>query len=313
LATIAESARTVAVPTADFQIAYDGPSLSTGEMDVRDLAPALLAVGDLCQEANLLLNGDRSAVAVNVKAVRRGSFELHLILDQVHNVAGLFPADIKTAKQLAYIIFGSQGGMISLIALIKLLRGKPIQPKQIKQILTDGSTVIDLSNTNMNNSQITIAPHVKRLYEDGPARKSVERIVRPLEEPGIDTFQVRENDAVLQEIHSDEVDIFKVPPSLLAQVDSSENERVTLLQVVTASFEDRYQWRFTDGNSVFMAPIADDKFFERIDNGERFGKGDVLRVRLYEHQWRDEKGLHVEYKILEVLEVIPAPTQLKLG
>jgi hypothetical protein len=34
------------------EVAYDGEALRTGSIGVRDLAPATLAIGNLCQEAN---------------------------------------------------------------------------------------------------------------------------------------------------------------------------------------------------------------------------------------------------------------------
>ena len=64
-----------------FSVAYDGESLKNGAMDVRDLAPALLAVGELFNEANSILNGKSAEVKVNVTATGLGSFEVFLEVD----------------------------------------------------------------------------------------------------------------------------------------------------------------------------------------------------------------------------------------
>ena len=40
---------------ASFHLIYDGPALANHEMNVRDLAPALLAVGELLEEVNRML------------------------------------------------------------------------------------------------------------------------------------------------------------------------------------------------------------------------------------------------------------------
>jgi hypothetical protein len=61
---------------ASFTIAYDGPALRDGAMDVRDLAPALLAVGQLFDAANTVLNQNEARVNVNVTATGDGSFEI---------------------------------------------------------------------------------------------------------------------------------------------------------------------------------------------------------------------------------------------
>jgi hypothetical protein len=42
---------------AHFKVSYNGVALQEGRLDVRDLAPALLAVGSLFDAANRALNG----------------------------------------------------------------------------------------------------------------------------------------------------------------------------------------------------------------------------------------------------------------
>ncbi len=45
-----------------FHLVYDGPALQEHQMDVRALAPALLSVGNLVEQANEIFNGDRAKV-----------------------------------------------------------------------------------------------------------------------------------------------------------------------------------------------------------------------------------------------------------
>jgi hypothetical protein len=81
-------------------------ALQSGTMDVRELAPALLAVADLCERANTLVNGDTTSIVVNVRAdFRRGSFQVHFDLVQASTIVSavkaiLFPHDLTEAKNL---------------------------------------------------------------------------------------------------------------------------------------------------------------------------------------------------------------------
>lgn len=48
------------------RLRYDGPALAGHQMDVAHLAPALLAVGDICKIANRKFNADKASVQVLV-------------------------------------------------------------------------------------------------------------------------------------------------------------------------------------------------------------------------------------------------------
>src|ERR1700733_2424669 len=61
---------------ATLTIAYDGPALREHAMDVRDLAPAMLGVGQLLDAANAALNGDNARIKVQVKATEPGCFQI---------------------------------------------------------------------------------------------------------------------------------------------------------------------------------------------------------------------------------------------
>ena len=65
-----------------FAIAYAGAALDGGAMDVRDLAPALLALGQLLDAANLNLNGKTSETKLQVTATSAGSFQIAFELVQ---------------------------------------------------------------------------------------------------------------------------------------------------------------------------------------------------------------------------------------
>ena len=102
-----------------FQLAYDGSALADG-MDVYELAPALLSLGDLIRDVNRFLNQDRTSVAVEVQSdFRRGSFEISILLDQ-SIVEGakqvLFGANLIDAKGLVELLFGAKviasGGLV---------------------------------------------------------------------------------------------------------------------------------------------------------------------------------------------------------
>jgi hypothetical protein len=67
-------------PRKDFSLTYEGPALEDGRMEVHDLAPALLALGDMFQDANTVIDPDGPAIALQIRDFHEGSFEILLAL-----------------------------------------------------------------------------------------------------------------------------------------------------------------------------------------------------------------------------------------
>src|SRR5581483_11505826 len=101
------------MPEADFAIVYDGPALETGQMPVRDLAPALLALGELYTEASKIVYPKQPPVSLNVKANERGSFLVWLALqagDTWDTMRDLLVSQDATAiANLMQIVSGAHG------------------------------------------------------------------------------------------------------------------------------------------------------------------------------------------------------------
>lgn len=303
------------------QLAYDGEALRTGSMDVRDLAPALLAIGQICERANTVLNENKAEVAVKVRSdFKTGSFELQIDISQTLIEAAklLFTHknQVSTARELLEIIGLVGGGgsfaAVSLFKLIKWLKGRKATKTTI---LENGATRIYIDNSiNIDNStHIDVKPEVVRLYNDEGIRKAALGIVKPLESEGIDTFEVREQNRAIDIINKEDLSSFVALSSAVPDIPLVETDRDAALVIIKPSFEDDLKWMFSDGEARFSAAMMDNIFLEKLSNRQiSFTKGDVLLVRLSSKSYQTSTGLKTEHKIIKVLEIKPAPRQLSL-
>jgi hypothetical protein len=140
-----------------------------------------------------------------------------------------------------------------------------------------------------------------KLYQSRVVRQALKNILRPLNREGIDTFQCIQGEETPVTIEKPEVIAFEMSADDADIVSDVLNENV-LLQIESAVFKDDNKWRFHDGASGFYAQIMDVDFVERINSGERFGKGDVLVVDLRRIQSITDNGLKLEYVIEKVRE-----------
>ena len=298
------------------RIAYVGEALNNGAMEVNDLAPALLAFGNLIKRTNIVIGNER-AVRVLLKAddIRRGSFDITLLLDyNLLEEAKLFMglAEDTGLKDLMDVLGMGITAKESIFWLIKLIGFKKIrkaekQADHVKIILED-------------NRVITVTQNVYNVFMDFEARTLIEKVVTPVKKEGIQGFEIRNPDDYNDSKPTVSVDKGSVAcfaaPALETKVEPDiVYEQDMMLRIVSIVFDEKQKWRFSDGEAVFWAKIEDERFWKEINDGVlAFRKGDKLRVRCKVVQRIGEnESLVSERTIINVIKVIPKPTQIKLN
>lgn len=289
-----------------FYIVYDGPALENSQMAVRDLAPALLALSDVFDEANKVLNGDRSEVRLDVKAsFKTGCFGIDLIaIQNIKNAITNFftSTEIQAAVNICEFLGISGGG---LIYLLRKIRGRKIEKIEIKE---------KKATVYVDNEKYETEVEIIDLLRNSRIRQSLEDVIaEPLSKDGINTFGFTQGDPQkrIVSINKDECASFKAPP--LEDELISDTEYDTNLQLVGISFQEGNKWRFSDGASIFHAAIKDFDFLGKVNNqAVSFTKGDILFVRVREVQKLSSEGIKSDKEILKVISHRKAVQQLHL-
>ena len=249
-----------------FSIAYDGPGLVDGTMDVRDLAPALLSVSELYSSASRVLYGKDAEVKINVSATGNGSFEviLDLVMSTWDKIVDIFTGDSTEALERLIAIIGGAAG---LFALYKTIKGRKISKVEN---LKDGKIAI-----TAGSDRIEIEKNLYSIFTSPDTQIAIQKLVEePLRHEGIEEFKCyypEENITVTKE----EASHFKrLPPSTSHVIESC---RQVAFKIMSVSFRVDNKWHLSDGESSLYSEMADQEFLDKIQNSlVSFTKGDTL-------------------------------------
>lgn len=297
-----------------FRIIYDGPALDNHEMEVRDLAPALLALSEVFEEANKTIYGKGTVVSVKVNAsFKAGSFGVDLIASSssiAQNLIGMFSGSTASAacNIISLVGFGFllggkvKNGLIQLITWMDGRKLKSIHP------LPDGNVKVFI-----DDEEQVFEEQVVELYKNYKLRQSLEDLIsKPLEKDGIDSFAVTIDEGKsFVSINRKQSVLFKVDRPDDKKI--SESISVKALQLIDISFDEGHKWRFNDGSSTFHATVSDQDFIHAIDaQSVNFAKGDILMVELRITQHLQVGGIKTSYEVIKVKDIINPSRQIDL-
>jgi|TARA_R110000744_G_C19371224_1_gene562637 hypothetical protein len=300
---------------ANFSLIFRGNAVENGQIDVQDFAPALLAVGELLQSANEVVNGDKAKVAVKVRATAVACFEVDLtlwqeIIESIFTYAQAHKDEIEAANGLADLVFKIGGAAVGgvtvagggLFALLKWMKGR--KPDRIEE--KGGDVIVHIGDTYFITNSQTI-----KLAESANVRSHARKMVASLEKEGIESISARQPGGEELVLDKSDISSFDVPEN--EEEELEDETRKMTLQIISLSFKEDNKWRLTDGAEPFTADIEDIGFLNKIANDEiSFGKNDYLICEVRERQTMTSKGLKKERTVVKVIEHKPAARQLRL-
>jgi hypothetical protein len=258
----------------DFKIKFDGQQ---HQVDANVLVSSLIHTTTIVQEVNKYLNSGKK-IEIKVKALEKGSFLCHIelvetTLDTLKNLL------TKDNIEVGAAIVGTVVGLIELKKFLKGKKANEVQQKGNKtKIINKDGNVIIIDNATFN------------IYEHSPVVKDAlaQNFDVLNNDPAITGFEITDkNEKPLVRVDKTE---FIDMSQKSEEVEEGERKIVeaATVNIVRVSFEENLKWDFYYRGIKISAKIADPSFYELIDKGEAFAKGDVLEVELQINQKFDE-------------------------
>lgn len=288
-----------------FTVTFGGPTLARGRIPVRDLAPALLALGELVADASILVDPDREAAELSIDAIDAGSPIVRLTLsiaDQADRLTDLLAVDAATVlTEIHDVVIGPRG----LLQLTRLIRNRTIAASEptgeaaITRVTLEDGAILEARDEAIE------------LYLDRGARRNAKAVAKPLRHPDLETIELASPTAASTLITAMDADAFDAPAA--TRKECVETEIEMLVDVAAPAFPSNNKWRLSNGAAgSFWATIGDGAFLNRVNAGEPFRKGDSLRCLFKVTRRETAIGPQTEHHVIEVRQHVARGQQLRL-
>ena len=287
----------------DLTIRYDG---QTNQIDANTFINSLLQISLIIQEVNKELYPEKK-VNVKINALREGSFVVDIILQSslISDITDFFSA--KDGIAITSII-GVIGSLITIKQFLKKDAPTVIENKGDDVIIVNGSgnkTIVNKTVFNIYKNNTTIQ---NALSDEFSTLNS---------DSNISSFEMFDaNDRPLCNVSKDE--FYDLSEKFIDQNDEI-NKKISVnatLNIVRLPFEKNVKWEFYYQGNKISSKMEDDDFYTKINNGERFAKGDSLDVNLEINQQFDisvNAYVNKSYTVKKVIKHIPRGFQTRLN
>ncbi|MDD4203247.1 MAG: hypothetical protein PHQ52_07255 [Candidatus Omnitrophica bacterium] len=276
----------------NFIYKLEGPAINDG-IDVFDLSPLLLNLGNLITETNKLLYPKGHDIGICIKPFQQGSFVIDInicqsILENILDFASNNEiGQIKEVLIALGLIASNYNANSLLEAIVFFIRNFPnkreqVGPNQIKYTAERQSLIV-----TGNVDKLLFAPKIINYYNKtveplSKKNSGIEQITTYIknEQESTEKKMGLEQFKAIQEIKGKEEDIELLKEEIT--VEAFETEKILFAK--RGSYDgDPKNWSFTAPSSekVIQASIKDELFLEYIKKGEiRFNYKDALKVLL---------------------------------
>lgn len=270
----------------------------THQIDANTLISSLIHYQTVINEANRIYGNGTRDITLKVNAINKGSFVVDVSIEE--GLKGLFSNDtVNYIAGLVTIIGGVYGAY-------SRLKGKPAKNKE---------DINSISIETGDNSNIVINNNIVNVYNQPVVREAISRAIQTADEdPCVDGVSIDNGKGKKTEFKKE--DFKELIYNDFDKEEDIPNEKVdevdALLTIVALNFESGSKWQFIYNGFKIPMIVKDDALMKKIDEGERFGKGDAIKVKMrivkrYNSQYKTYENK--SYKIVEFYEHIMAPKQ----
>lgn len=252
--------------TTDFKIKFNGDK---HEIDANLLINNLVHTTTIIQEINNYLDSDKK-IDIHIKATEKGSFLVHLSLVET-TLESLKNLLTKDNVEIAGAIIGT---LVGLIELKKFLKGK--EPASTEE---KGNKV---KIENEKGDIIIINSLVQNIYDNNQiVNDALSYSFQALEnDNSIDGYEITDkNEKPLVKVKREEFEYLAIKKETESN-GIKETVISATLNILRLSFDSKLKSDFYYRGNKISAKINDTKFYEKIDKGASFSKGDTLEVEM---------------------------------